>query len=90
MGPRPTNPKKAQRAIGFRVDKELYEEIATAARRKNTTPSDYCRELVSAHLRKPREEETTAGVYRVALETLEDVVSLKGSIFRVLLTLFHT
>lgn len=89
MSQTPSTSKKAQRAICFRVDEEQHKLIAAAAGRKNTSPSDYCRELAIAHVSKPHEEETISGVYRVALATLEDVLATKAILFRTMMTLLY-
>ena len=87
MSQTPSTSKKAQRSICFRVDEEQHKLLAAAANRKNTTPSDYCRELSIAHVCKPHDEETISGVYRVALATLEDLLATKAILFRTMMAL---
>ena len=74
--------------VSFRVDAAVFEQLKAASKRRNTSVSAYCRDLVAAELHN-RNEEGTADVYRVAFKTLEEIEVVKAALFQSMRILFH-
>ena len=74
--------------VSFRLDDTVFEQLKAAAKRRTTSVSAFCRELVTAELQN-RKEEGTADVYRVAFKTLEEVEVIKGALIQAMRIIFH-
>jgi hypothetical protein len=74
--------------VSFRLDSAVFSLLKAAAKRRNTSISAFCRELVTAELHN-RKEEGTADLYRVAFKTLEEVEVVKGALIQAVRVILH-
>ena len=85
---KPVKRPDAGSMVSFRVGGALFEQLKAASKRRNTSVSAYCRDLVAAELQN-RNEEGTADIYRVAFKTLEEIEVVKAALFHSMRILFH-
>ena len=74
--------------VSFRIDSATMESLKAAARRRKTSLSAYCRNVVIAEIHGKREE-GTADVYRVALKALEQIEVVRAALISSTKIIFH-
>jgi hypothetical protein len=74
--------------VSFRVDAAVFEQLKAASKRRNTSVSAYCRDMVAAELHN-RNEEGTGDIYRVAFKTLEEIEVVKAALFQSMIIIFQ-
>jgi len=85
---RATGRAAAGAMVSFRVDPATLERLKLAAKRRKTSLSAYCRDVVLAEI-SARREEGTADIYRVALKALQEIEVVKAAVIQSMRTVFH-